>query len=281
VLGILLWNILLHGFENAEVQIAYEKFLDYYRNSFDAITDRDNAPKNPGHAEIALKEYAAIQKRRPQGELLATEISATVAISERHSISGRIDSIRRMRDIGIIGDDYKTGMRYSTVWYSQWKLNIQMHIYNHMLASAFFGEKVYGMIVDGVILYKNKQKDMTTLNRFVEVPVRIQDELMSSWLFDINYWMDTLEWNMKQLSLSSDSDKVLEAFPKNTESCTMFNKMCPYHTRCTAYSNPLQRCDVPGDFEQSFWDHEKGEVRTPIKHTLDKEGIKPVILKEE
>jgi len=266
-------HLKIYGYEEDSVNGAFAKFLKYYRKAFDEVTDRDNAPKNPGYAEIALKEYAAIMRRRPKRELIATEIGCTVPISGRHSISGRLDAIERDKILGIVGSDYKTGSRFTTVWYDQWKLSIQMQIYNHMLKTAFLDEKVYGMIVVGTILYKTKQRDLTTHHRHVDVPVRLSDKMMNAWLFDINHWFDMLEWNFKQLSLSTPDEPVMQAFPKNTESCTKYNKMCQFHDLCTAWPNPLKKSETPpGGFSVSFWDHEA----EPVKFELTEGNLKQV-----
>jgi len=50
-------HIFVHGTSREAIEGAMIKFLDYYRQHYDEITDLDNAPKDPGNALNALVGY--------------------------------------------------------------------------------------------------------------------------------------------------------------------------------------------------------------------------------
>ena len=69
---------------------------------------------------------------------------------------------------------------------------------------------------------------------------------------------------MKILKDCKDSDDVLSAFPMNTTNCSKYFG-CPYFDFCTAWPNPLKRCnETPIGIEIEFWDPTREEVKTKI-----------------
>jgi len=235
----------------------------------------DMAPKNPSNALIALEEYVDTYKGdNEKYETLFTEIFATVPIdSGERVMSGRMDAIVRHKDRGVVGLDYKTGSRRSMMWEGQWKTSLQMSFYYHVLNLAFSNEPVWGMLVDGMFFYKRQQKDALTRNIPVRVPVRKTNEMHQAFLSDINYLMDMLEWNFEGLSKAHTDDTVLSVFPRRTSSCTMYNHLCPYHSFCTAWSNPLTHCSQsPIGMKVEHWNPKHDESKPPAKHTMDATG---------
>jgi len=59
---------------------------------------------------------------------------------------------------------------------------------------------------------------------------------------------------MERLASCKDSDEIMMAFPRRTENCTKYFRICPYHDFCLTWSNPLQHCfEPPIGFEIDFW----------------------------
>lgn len=254
--------IKLNGYTEENAIKAGDIFEESFREHFSALTDMDNAPKNVANARLAFQEYVKTYANTDKTtKTLYTEVGGYIPIAEDRNIYVKIDYIGLDEKGRIFGQDYKTGSRFSTMWMNQWLMNIQMLTYNHALKTVFSDRNVFGMIVDGIILYKRQQKDLQTMNRFVRVPVRLLDDMMTAYLFDINYIFDLIEWNWNQLEISSDKDPVLQAFAKNTQSCTKYG-MCPFFNVCTIEPNPLQLKEPPMFFTERFWDP---TVETPIK----------------
>lgn len=277
------WHLLqehlrLHGYSQSSQDEAFQKFLTHYRKYFDPATDMDNAPKNPANALIALDEYCKRYAKQDEDlTTLYTEVSAITPISNTRDMTVRIDFIGLHKTLGLLGMDYKTGQRFSSMWVSQWSTDMQMKLYTHTLQMYFPGRKVFGMKVDGVIFYKAQQKDLTTRNRLIRVPLGLDDEIMSAWLFDVNYWYDRIEEEMHHLSESGPDDSTLTAFPKNPTSCTRWNRLCSYHSLCMSWANPLQRCfEVPRDLQVKWWDPTNPEDKPPAKYTFGRGEIKEI-----
>jgi len=265
-------HLRLNGYSTDSLTDAYSSFLNHYRKYFMEATDSDFAPKNPKGAAEAIVEYAEqYEERDKKITTLYTEVSAITPISDNRDMVVRIDFIGEHKDYGIIGMDYKTAGKYSNMWISSWSTDMQMKIYAHTLRVYFPGQKVFGMIVDGVVLYKNQQKDIPTRHRFVRVPLKISDDIMNDWLFDVNHWYDMIEWNMKQLANSKPEHPTMQAFPKNPGNCTNFNSLCPYHSLCCTWANPLRKCATPPPgLIVRWWDPRTDEDKPP-KHNF-KEG---------
>lgn len=257
----------LYGYDNAALEAAYGAFLKHYRKYFSAATDLQNAPKNPKAAAEALSEYVEqYHQRDAETKTLYTEVSAVVPIAKDRDMVLRIDYIGKNKQLGIFGMDYKTGSRYGEMWLRKWSTDMQMKLYSHAVKVYFSDQTVFGMVVDGVILYKHQQKDCATKHRYVRVPLSFSDPMMNDWLFDVNHWYDMIEWNMRQLSNSSTDASTMQAFPKNPESCTSFNRLCPYHSFCCTWPNPLQRCaEPPPGMTAEWWDPRLDEDKPP-KH---------------
>jgi len=267
-----------HGFGEKSRDEAFQKFLAYYRQYFGELTDLDKAPKNPGNARLAIDEYcetyAAIDF---QLETLHTEILVTVPINNNgRYMVGRMDKILKHPTNGIVGFDFKTGSRRSAAWEGQWKTSLQMAFYAHVLSLAFLEQKVWGMEVDGVFFYKHKQRDAVTKNLPVRVPVRKTPDIQAAFLSDLNHQVDMLEWNFEGLAKANIDDQVLNAFPRRTSSCTMYNNLCQFHPYCTAWANPLRYChEVPMGLKVEHWNPCEDYKKPAPKETFDGKLFQP------
>lgn len=185
------------------------------------------------------------------------------------SLVARLDQIGRNQNNEIFSLDHKSSKYYSSTWEAQWKLNFQMSLYTHVLGCAFPDEKIYGMVVNGMIFYKKVQKGAPTKNRPVRVPIRKNDDLMNAWLYEANHLVKMLEWETEGLMKVKEGDPVLTAFPRRSTSCTRFNRLCPYSDFCTTWANPLQHCDEPPlGFKQEFWNPADEQTKPCKKRIL-------------
>jgi len=232
---------------------AYELFLDHYRQFWDEDWDSDNAPKNPTGAKAALdlyhKQYWSDDKR--EMEVLYTEVCGSAPIDEDHNIHFKIDAIIRDRD-GLCCLEHKTTKSDNLAWKMQWDLSTQVGTYIHALYCLYPPDKVHGLKVNGAIFRKPKPAGKGIL--LTRVPICKTQEQMLVWLWHRQYQMKMLDWNIQALSESTEDDEVMQCFPMKSQSCTDWNRVCPYHSFCCAWPNPLRRCsEPPPGFTVGFW----------------------------
>jgi len=97
---------------------------------------------------------------------------------------------------------------------------------------------------------------------------------MRTWYQTTRHYTSELEQDTGLLAIESDSDIVMQSFPMRTTSCSNWFG-CAYHDFCTAWPNPLQRCDEPPlGFKIEFWDPRSEEMR----HQME---FKPLRMIEE
>lgn len=228
---------------------AVDKFMQVYREGFPIEEEDDaRAPKDPATAIKGISSFVQEYSRYDAGnETLFTEVAAAVPIREDgRLIHGKVDAIVR-EDDGIWSHEHKTTGRNSSSWRNKWGLIIQVGTYSHVLHSIFIDEPVQGVKINGAVFTKSRGAE------FLRIPVRKTAEDMQQYLWEVNHWIDILEWNWKELERCSASDDVMTAFPKNAQSCSKFG--CRYDGLCSSWNNPLKRCHVPPPgFEVEFWD---------------------------
>ena len=239
-------HLLKHGYDS--VLGAMNAFLSHYRKHFSEHTDPDYAPKNPGYAAQALvayvKQYAT---DRVDYETLYTEVAGSVMVAPGLHLSFRIDAIVRSLQTGLIRfREHKTTKSDRPSWYMQWPLAIQLGTYTYVMHCMYEQAEIYGGEVNGSIFTKKEVKH-------VRVPVKKTMDAMNAWHFDVVYWLRQIEQQFDMLSRCSDTQSVMEAFPRNPGSCTKYFG-CPYHDFCCAWSNPLSRCEeIPDGFVEFIW----------------------------
>jgi len=250
-------HLILNGYESQSVIDAYTKMTEHYRQFFPEVMDEVNSPKNPGNALKALLGYCVTYKD-DQFKPLYTEIAGTVPIDEANILHFRMDSILEYPDGMIRSMEHKTGSTLSRQWTDQWSLSIQTFIYNHVLHCLYPAEKVWGVDINGVFFQKKEIK-------YQRVPARRSLEMMQASYWNVLHMMKMVKWDMDNLVLASDNDKVMMCFPMNPTNCTKYFG-CKYHDFCMSWPNPLQRCEeVPYGMKIEYWDPSAEEAKHTFK----------------
>ena len=77
---------------------------------------------------------------------------------------------------------------------------------------------------------------------------------MNGWLHDALNYITRIEDDFDRLASASEGDSILEAFPRNRESCTDFGG-CPFLDYCSVWNNPLQHAEEPPlGYHVEHWD---------------------------
>jgi len=260
-------QLLLGGYSMENVEVAYEKFLEVYREAFpNPITDDDNAPKNPEYAYKALKQYIK-QYESDNFDVLYTETAGLVPIDlgrERH-LAVKLDSIVRDRNSGeILSMEHKTTGRNSRSWRDKWSMMLQVESYTHLLYSLYPAEKVGKVMINGSVFTKSRTWDG------VRIPVYKSKKQMAAFLWNVNHWIDQIEWHYQQLAKTTIQMPVMKAFPINCSSCSKYG--CRMGGICSVFPNPVERftyqedgetkVDPPAGYGIDFWD--------PLRRNVDK-----------
>lgn len=265
-----------NGLNMKEVDIAFQKFLEIYREGFpNDITDKERAPKNPEHVLKGLVKYVTEYRSYDKDiEVLYTEVAGTVPIREDRLIHTKTDVVLRDVD-GIWSHEHKTTGRNSEPWRNKWELILQVGTYAHLLNASFPNEHVEGVKINGAVFTKSRGVE------FMRIPVRKTPLDMQQYLWEINHWMDQIEWNFIELSKCSPDDDVMTAFPKNAQSCSKFG--CKYPGLCSAWQNPLKRCSQPPPgYKVEWWDpRRENEEKSNFVAKPDEKGEIHITKKEK
>lgn len=282
-------HLLETDYSPENVTKAYKKFHSFYREHFSMEQDDIFAPKSPDHFLPALVKYTNHWRETDKNfDVLRVEEAGSVIVNREgtHKLHFRIDSILE-DETGIRSREHKTGSYISEAWLNQWGTKCQVSTYTHVLNCEFDPEKIWGIEINGIIAQKGLVRDRKMAEKegllfsgyqFERVPVRKSLPMMNTWLWEINYWLDQIQWNYDQLAKSSPTGPYMAAFPCNTESCTKYNRACEYLPYCTVWPNPLKKClngPHPG-FTTTWWDprdyrDEAGSVVDITKMVEEKE----------
>lgn len=243
-------TLLKEGYSNKSIKNSFDSFIHYYRQYYTEIQDATNFPKSPDSVVPALAEYVNTYKGVDDFDVLYTEIAGSVPISENRAIHFRMDSVLK-DDTGVFSLEHKTGSRLGQAWTDSWQLKMQTGTYLHVLKCLYPDDEVYGIKINGVI-FKRRSND------YIRVPIRKSEDMMDVWLWNINHQIDLIEWNVNEMLETSENDRIMPAFPMNTESCTNWGRTCKYFDFCNTWSNPLERADEPPlGFSVTYWNPEE------------------------
>lgn len=238
-------HLIINGYSDPSILAAWQKLTAYYRQFFPEVMDDTYHPKTPSMAFVALNQYAQ-EYRFDKFTPLYTEIAGTVTLTDKILLHFRMDSILRT-DLGIKSREHKTGSQLSRQWTDQWALKMQTGVYNHVLYCLFPSEEVWGVEINGTIFGKKNIQ-------FSRVPARRTLQAMEVWYWNTIWWVEEILRDFDKLSSCSSEDTIMRCFKMNTENCTKYFG-CRYHDFCTAWTNPLDRCqDIPSGFKIEHWD---------------------------
>lgn len=254
----------MHGRGQDVIMEAYDRFMNIYTEKFnDDPYVEEHYAKNPANALVALAGWANSFDYDPDNTLY-TEVAGIAPISEDRIIHFKMDTIRKQpphhQDAGkIYSLEHKTTSRKTQSWMDKWTYKFQVGCYIHALMYWIGDPKnVDGLTINGSIFRKNNQEHL-------RIPIRKSQNQMLEWLHEANYWFDRYEEEMERLMATSPSDKVMVAFPRNTESCSKFG--CKFPGICNARPNPLRDMTCPNGYKEDFWDPRDRNKKA--KHTLD------------
>lgn len=263
---------LLNGYD--DIQGAYAKFMNYYRQYFDVETDEIYQPKTPEAAIVGLMQFAEQRSDDLRdNEVLLTETSGTVPIDfNGRKLHYRMDSvIRRKEDDRIFSWDHKSAKSFSRVWSDKFILSVQNGTYTHCMYCMYPQEQVLGVEFCGTsfeyLKRGSKARPQGYHVNFLRVPAWKTPEQMNTWLWNTLETYKDIERDMDHLHHCKEDDLILTAFKLNPESCTKYWG-CAYHDYCITWANPLQHADEPPlGFRVEFWD--PSAMETTNKKDLD------------
>lgn len=165
---------------------------------------------------------------------------------------GRIDKV--MRYAGrIYGIEHKTTTAYKkdghfrSAFLDSFSPNSQVDGYLYVLHMSFPDEKIGGVWVDAALVHANDHEG------FAFIPIDKQMPMLDSWLWEVNNWIGRIFEDRARVNDLDGSERYMEAFPKNTNSCFDFNQTCPYLDICKAKPNPHGEQAPPG-YAEDRWD---------------------------
>ena len=236
------------GYTKEAVEEGMQRFVSYYREFYSDRDDMDRVPKDPTTALEALTSYVTTYQGLDNFEVLSLEKSGSVLITDDVAMHYRMDMVIKNSNGQITGVDHKTTSWSSPNYANQWRMDFQMNLYTHALYSMYQPKDVFGMVINSTLFLKSRIEH-------TRYPIQKSVDMMNAWLNETYWWLSILKHNYEMLSEASVNDANMVAFPKNETNCIMFNKPCPYIDFCSAWANPLKRCDkVQSGFEISWWD---------------------------
>lgn len=250
-------HLLLNGYGAESVIQAAKVGEEYYRRFISASMDHEYMPKTPGNLAIALAMYVR-NYAFDTFQVLHTEVGGAVELDKGRLIHFRLDSIVQDPTYQnlIISLEHKTASRKGS--FEQYSCNLSLGTYTYALNSIYEPDNLYGVIINGVIMYKAQDPI------FQRLPAPKSVDWMKEWFWTINHIMDRLEWDMAELNDTSDNEDVMPAFPKRTENCYRWGQ-CLYFDFCHNWANPLQHIGyLPEGFKVDWWDPLKRDVKAEI-----------------
>lgn len=241
-------HIQKYGYTNKAWGETLSIMKDTMRPHYPEITWSSLKGKDPLSMHVALSDYIMrYGKEDAQDDLISTEQAYVIPISEDTYIIVKLDSLRRKVDKLIWVVDTKTsGARYNYT-IEQFIQRFQFKAYTFALHSMYPSEQVGGVIVDLMIL---RSKD----HELERIPIVSTYEALEDWFFSATSLTSRLKGDFEACSDVKVGDPIMRAFPKVTENCVQFNRMCPFHSLCYTNQNPsrLLQFQVEG-YKREIW----------------------------
>jgi hypothetical protein len=232
------------GFDDANVLKAYkEGFLPCYREVYGPETDELFSPKTPATALVALSAYTVYPANQMDFilfDIIKTEIAGFVPIDMETNIVYKIDLLARRKDNGkyFIMEHKTKKNSFTRTWSDQWIEALQIKNYLHALNMMLGPENVEEVLVNGIAFLKTKFD-------FQRVGVSASPDMMIEHLWNMRDIIDRMKLDLDLLlNNCKEEDRIMECYGKNPQSCTKYYG-CSCAAFCSAWPNPLQRCDEP------------------------------------
>jgi hypothetical protein len=264
-------HLLRQGYNSDSLMEAKYLFLTYYRNHFTEDSDELYVPKSPQDAFEALDLYFERFKDDHQRYSVEhTEVGGVVLINDQDLMHFKMDVIFRDLMTGLyIVCDHKTSKRKQRNWATSWNLSPQLLTYLHAIYCLYSPEEVDRAQVRGSFFYKAQP------HSFEEAFIHKEAGQMQAWLEDTEYWYGALRHSMLELEECSDTDTIMQCFPRNGTACNQWGG-CIYADVCDAWPNPLAKVGkfIPSGFNVEFWDpRENPTIRERVDLTGEGEEI--------
>lgn len=247
------------------------KWVEEGFKSRDELTPADITylgARTPGVAAEMLHNY--IKMRRPflaDIELLAVELPFAVPLFPDNPnilYIGRYDKVFRYNGQVYLGEhkttsSYKKDGPFRDDYLESYSPNSQVDGYMYS-AHLKYGDELAGIWIDAALVHK------TVHNGFKFIPINRKFNMLSSWLYETRFWVNTIQAQDQEL-INKDHDDYLAAFPKNTGACNHYAG-CTYRDICRMIANPHKEANPPMGYIEDHW--EPFDVLG-----LEKIGLKP------
>lgn len=234
-----------HRFTQDVVEEAKRIFATTFQHNDASLLD--GSVKNTANAFDLIDCYVARWRAvDAQYEVINTEISGLVHISDTHAIYYRLDLITR-DDNGLYRImEHKTSGWSLVLWAASHRYSTQIGTYCQA-ARSLYDNKSAGVTLNGLFISK-KGVD------FHRVPFALGEKQLAMFRSKTLYWCDRIADEYAALHEDSIDAGVMHSFPQNDNGCIAFNRICPFHDICIN-TNPITDFDVvPQGFKRDYWD---------------------------
>ncbi len=252
------------GLSLDSVEEASQTFLKRWREKIPQFSDEDFSPKTPANALRAFLIYYKTYLGIDDFKVLGTEISGSIPIDSegQREIYYKIDAVCQSESLGIFALEHKTCGYYDKNYQQMFEMLTQTDVYTHVLHCNFQDVPIFGCVINAINI-KNPpriKKDGEMYANETEIsPKRFYvpktNDYMKSWLVDINNDFDDIDYQLSSLEDGTYDDlDILKLFNRRTTHCVNKYGLCPYHSYCKIYNNPIKVKEVPSEFTVEYWD---------------------------
>jgi len=144
---------------------------------------------------------------------------------------------------------YRKATNFASTFIESFSPNSQIDGYTHA-GHMEYGDKMAGVRVDAALVHK------LVHDAFKVIPVSRGVNQLEAWLYEARFWIRILQAEEEALSEHETNRLVqyLPAYPKNTESCIQYNRLCQYNDICKGWPDPSTHVDPPEGFIVEKWE---------------------------
>lgn len=252
---------------------AYDAFVKHWTEAgmphpseIDLDVAKDLKPRTPMRAREMLEEYYDKRQRYIMSvEVLEVERAFAVPLDPEDDTLfyvGRIDKVVQPASNRIRAIEHKTttamrlgsnksDYRISGNYMESYSPNSQVDGYSYALHMLYPGNRT-DVWVDAALVHDKGE-------HFEFIPIEKTVDMLDSWMSDTHWWIARIEGEAQVMMQEGPDDKIMRAFPKNTNSCFDFHRACPFLDLCRSRPNPLSFKTVPPGYVFEMWD--------PLEHT--------------